>query len=57
MSPPAPSLHDKLNQLRQRFIEQLPVRLQQITAQWQQSRTSPEAEARLAPSCTVSFIA
>ena len=49
MSPPAPSLHDKLNQLRQRFIEQLPVRLQQITAQWQQSRTSPEAEARLAP--------
>nr|WP_243470478.1 response regulator [Halomonas lionensis] len=49
MSPPAPSLHDKLNQLRQRFIEQLPARLQQITAQWQQSRTSPEAEARLAP--------
>ncbi|MFP3341809.1 diguanylate cyclase [Halomonas sp. SIMBA_159] len=49
MSPSAPSLHDKLNQLRQRFIEQLPARLQLVTDQWQQSRTSAEAAARLAP--------
>ncbi|WP_404464233.1 diguanylate cyclase [Vreelandella aquamarina] len=49
MSPSAPSLHDKLNQLRQRFIEQLPARLQLITDQWQQSRASAEVEARLAP--------
>ncbi|GGC94022.1 GGDEF domain-containing response regulator [Vreelandella lutescens] len=49
MSPSAPSLHDKLNQLRQRFIEQLPARLQHITEQWQQSRASTEAEARLGP--------
>lgn len=49
MSPSAPSLHEKLNQLRQRFIEQLPSRLQQTSAQWQQSRASAEAEARLAP--------
>ncbi|UDM06866.1 diguanylate cyclase [Halomonas sp. NyZ770] len=43
------SLHDKLNQLRQRFIAQLPGRLQQTAEQWQQSRISAEAEARLAP--------
>lgn len=49
MSPSAPSLHDKLNQLRQRFIEQLPARLQLITDQWQQSRASAEAAAKLAP--------
>lgn len=49
MSPSAPSLHDKLNQLRQRFISQLPARLQQTTDQWQQSCSSAEAEARLGP--------
>ncbi|MFC7368615.1 diguanylate cyclase [Vreelandella zhaodongensis] len=49
MSPSAPSLHEKLNQLRQRFIEQLPSRLQNATAQWQQSRLSATEESRLAP--------
>lgn len=45
MSTPAPSLHEKLNLLRQRFINQLPSRLQKTVAQWQ----SNEAESRLAP--------
>ncbi|WP_249977771.1 diguanylate cyclase [Vreelandella olivaria] len=49
MSPPASTLHDKLNQLRQRFIDQLPARLQQAATLWQQSRASAPAEARLAP--------
>ncbi|WP_018917089.1 diguanylate cyclase [Vreelandella zhanjiangensis] len=49
MSPPALSLHEKLNQLRQRFIKQLPARLQKTAEQWQLSRTSSEAESRLAP--------
>tara|TARA_R110001599_G_scaffold177925_2_gene370274 strand:- start:2703 stop:4379 length:1677 start_codon:yes stop_codon:yes gene_type:complete len=49
MSKPAPSLHDKLNQLRERFIEQLPHRLAQTAEQWQQSRTSVEEQTRLAP--------
>ena len=49
MSKPAPSLHDKLNQLRERFIEQLPSRLAQTAEQWQQSRTSKEEQTRLAP--------
>jgi diguanylate cyclase (GGDEF)-like protein len=49
MSKPAPSLHDKLNQLRERFIEQLPSRLAQTAELWQQSRTTSEEQARLAP--------
>lgn len=49
MSPSAPSLHDKLNQLRQRFIDQLPARLQHTVDQWQQSQASSEAHARLGP--------
>lgn len=49
MSPSAQTLHEKLNQLRQRFIEQLPSRLQQAVAQWQQSRLSATDKARLAP--------
>ncbi|WP_336273907.1 diguanylate cyclase [Vreelandella indica] len=49
MSKPAPSLHDKLNQLRERFIEQLPHRLAQTAVQWQQSRNSEEEQTRLAP--------
>ncbi|AIA73927.1 response regulator [Halomonas campaniensis] len=49
MSPSAPTLQQKLNQLRQRFIEQLPARLQKTTTKWQQSRLSTEAESRLAP--------
>ncbi|MBZ5488491.1 diguanylate cyclase [Halomonas aquamarina] len=49
MPAPAPSLHEKLNQLRQRFIAQLPLRLQQTADQWQASRASCEAESRLAP--------
>lgn len=49
MSKPAPSLHDKLNQLRERFIEQLPHRLAQAAEQWQQSRMLVEEQARLAP--------
>ncbi|CAO1668563.1 diguanylate cyclase [Halomonas sp. NYA30] len=49
MSKPAPSLHDKLNQLRERFIEQLPQRLATTTEQWQQSRLSAEEQTRLAP--------
>ena len=49
MSKPAPSLNDKLNQLRKRFIEQLPARLAHITELWQQSRVSSNEYARLAP--------
>lgn len=49
MSKPAPSLHDKLHQLRERFIEQLPARLAQTAELWQQSRTTSEEQARLAP--------
>ncbi|BCB09327.1 hypothetical protein HHSLTHF2_32170 [Vreelandella venusta] len=49
MSPSAPTLQQKLNQLRQRFIEQLPARLQQTATKWQQSRLSTEAGSRLAP--------
>ncbi len=49
MSPSAPTLQQKLNQLRQRFIEQLPARLQKTTTKWQQSRLSTEAGSRLAP--------
>ncbi|WKD27799.1 diguanylate cyclase [Halomonas sp. KG2] len=49
MSPSAPTLQQKLNQLRQRFIEQLPARLQKTATKWQQSRLSAEAESRLAP--------
>lgn len=49
MSKPAPTLHDKLNQLRERFIEQLPSRLAQTAELWQQSRTTSEEQARLAP--------
>ncbi|MFB9868982.1 diguanylate cyclase [Vreelandella sulfidaeris] len=49
MSKPAPSLNDKLNQLRKRFIEQLPDRLAQIAELWQQSRVSTNEYARLAP--------
>lgn len=49
MSPPAQSLHEKLIQLRQRFITQLPTRLQQTAEQWRASHASSEAEARLAP--------
>lgn len=49
MSKPAPSLHDKLTQLRERFIEQLSSRLVQIAEQWQQSCSSPEEQTRLAP--------
>lgn len=49
MSPPAQSLHEKLIQLRQRFITQLPTRLQQTAEQWHASHASSEAEARLAP--------
>lgn len=49
MSQPAPSLHEKLNQLRERFIEQLPNRLAQTAELWQQSRTSAEEQTRLAP--------
>ncbi|WNL41913.1 diguanylate cyclase [Halomonas sp. PAMB 3264] len=45
----AQTLHDKLNELRLRFVEQLPERLQAITQQWQQSQASCEARARLAP--------
>ena len=49
MSKPAPSLHDKLNQLRERFIEQLPPRLATTKEQWQHSRLSAEEQTRLAP--------
>lgn len=49
MSQPAQSLHDKLNQLRQRFIDQLPKRLQHTAEQWQSSRASSETGSRLAP--------
>lgn len=49
MSNPAPSLHDKLTQLRERFIEQLPTRLAKTAEQWQQSRLSTEEQSRLAP--------
>lgn len=49
MSNPAPSLHDKLTQLRERFIEQLPSRLALTAEQWQQSRTSTDEHSRLAP--------
>lgn len=49
MSSSASSLHDKLNQLRQRFIDQLPARLQLTVGLWQQSQASAEAQARLGP--------
>ncbi|UYO76194.1 diguanylate cyclase [Halomonas qinghailakensis] len=49
MSSSAPTLHEKLNHLRHRFIEQLPARLQQTADKWQQSHLSLEAESRLAP--------
>lgn len=49
MPNPAPSLHDKLTQLRERFIEQLPTRLALTAEQWQQSRTSADEHSRLAP--------
>ncbi len=49
MSKPTPSLHDKLNQLRERFIAQLPQRLAQTAGQWQQSCSSTEEQKRLAP--------
>ena len=49
MSKPAPSLHNKLNQLRERFIEQLPSRLAKAAEQWQQSRLSADEHSRLAP--------
>lgn len=49
MSNPAPSLHDKLTQLRERFIEQLPSRLAKTAEQWQQSRLSAEEQSRQAP--------
>lgn len=49
MSKPAPTLHDKLNQLRERFIEQLPSRLAKTAELWQQSRTTSEEQSRLAP--------
>lgn len=57
MSPSAPTLQQKLNQLRQRFIEQLPARLQKTATKWQQSRLSAEAESRLARSFTAFSIA
>ncbi|MDP3535188.1 MAG: diguanylate cyclase [Halomonas sp.] len=49
MSQPAPSLHEKLNQLRARFIEQLPARLAHTAKLWEQSRASTEEQTRLAP--------
>lgn len=49
MSSSASSLHVKLNQLRQRFIDQLPARLQLTVGLWQQSQASAEAQARLGP--------
>ena len=49
MSTPAPSLHAKLTQPRERFIEQLPSRLALTAELWQQSRTSADEHARLAP--------
>ncbi|WP_447555149.1 diguanylate cyclase [Vreelandella sp. EE22] len=49
MSSPALTLHDKINELRQRFIEQLSTRLQLTTEQWQQSKASTESRARLSP--------
>ncbi|MDQ7729004.1 diguanylate cyclase [Halomonas sp. SpR8] len=49
MSKPAPSLHEKLNQLRERFIEQLPARLERTAELWQQRCTSTEEQMRLAP--------
>ena len=49
MTNPALSLHDKLTQLRERFIAQLPSRLAKTAEQWRQSRISAEEQARLAP--------
>ncbi|WP_447927884.1 diguanylate cyclase [Vreelandella sp. EE27] len=43
------TLHEKLDELRWRFIEQLPARLQLTAQQWQQSRLCLPARARLAP--------
>lgn len=45
MSSPSSTLHDKLNQLRQRFIDQLPARLQQAAVLWQQGNVSDHREA------------
>lgn len=47
MSTPAPSLHEKLNLLRQRFIEQLPSRLEKTVEQWQSSHAPNAADSRL----------
>lgn len=49
MPTPAATLQQKLHTLRQRFIAQLPERLAQANAQWQESQASTEASARLAP--------
>lgn len=49
MPTPATTLQQKTHHLRQRFIAQLPERLAQARAQWQESQASPEASARLAP--------
>jgi diguanylate cyclase (GGDEF)-like protein len=49
MPTPATTLQQKLHHLRQRFIAQLPERFAQACAQWQESQTSTEASARLAP--------
>lgn len=49
MKSSAPSLHDKLNQLRRRFITQLPDRLEKASDLWQQSQRSAEEEARVSP--------
>lgn len=46
MLPPSTTLHDKISQLRQRFIDQLPSRLQQTSSQWQQYCSSAEIEAQ-----------
>ncbi|NYS61805.1 diguanylate cyclase [Vreelandella salicampi] len=49
MPTPAATLQKKLHTLRRRFIAQLPERLAQASAQWQESQASTEASARLAP--------
>ncbi|WP_252106098.1 MULTISPECIES: diguanylate cyclase [unclassified Halomonas] len=49
MTSPAMTLHDKLDELRQRFIEQLSTRLEHTLSQWQQSQSCLDTRARLAP--------
>ncbi|MFG6665790.1 diguanylate cyclase [Halomonas sp. HNIBRBA4712] len=43
------TLNDKLDELRQRFIEQLATRLAQTQREWQQSQLSADSPARLTP--------